>query len=119
MAVRPYDEGFELSEVAVGDGITPLQKIVSTLRKHRSDVKICLEMITRDPLKVPYKSDQYWVTYEKRDEARIRKFENSGLKRAWTKPLPRITGLSAGQALALEDENLRRSAEYAKKTLKL
>jgi len=119
MAVRPYDEGFELSEVALGDGSTPLAKIISTLRKHRSDIPICLEMITRDPLKVPYKTDHYWVTYERRDEARIRKFENGALKRSSAKPLPRITGLSAAQALAFEDENLRRSAAYAKQTLKL
>jgi len=119
MAVRPYDEGFELSEVALGDGSAPLAKIISTLRKHRSDIPICLEMITRDPLKVPYKTDHYWVTYERRDEARIRKFENGPLKRSSAKPLTRITGLSAAQALAVEDENLRRSAAYAKQTLKL
>src|SRR5262245_59821888 len=119
MAVRPYDEGFELSEVALGEGSTPLAKIISTLRKRRSDLHICLEMITRDPLKVPYKTDHYWVTHERRDEAGIRKFENTVLKQAWTKPLPRVTGLDAKQALAFEDENLRRSAAYAKQTLKL
>ncbi len=119
MAMRPYDEGFELSEVALGDGSTPLAKIISTLRKRRPDIHICLEMITRDPLKVPYKTDHYWVTYERRDEARIRKFENGPLKKSSAKPLPRITGLSPAQALAFEDENLRRSGEYAKKTLKL
>jgi 3-oxoisoapionate decarboxylase len=119
MAVRPYDEGFELSEVALGDGATPLAKIISTLRKHRGDIHICLEMITRDPLKVPYKTDHYWITHERRDEARIRKFENTVLKQAWTKPLPRVTELGAAQALAFEDENLRRCAAYAKQTLKL
>jgi hypothetical protein len=76
-------------------------------------------MITRDPLKVPYKTDHYWITHERRDETRISKFENTVLKQVWTKPLPRITGLSAAQALAFEDENLRRSAAYAKQTLKL
>ena len=119
MAVRPYDEGCELSEVALGDGITPLAKIISTLRKHRGDIHICLEMITRDPLKVPYKNDHYWITHERRDEARIRKFENTVLKQAWAKPLPRVTELGAAQALAFEDENLRRCAAYAKETLKL
>ncbi|HEU0185631.1 MAG TPA: TIM barrel protein [Blastocatellia bacterium] len=119
MAVRPYDEGFELSEVALGDGATPLAKIISTLRKHRGDIHIVLEMITRDPLKVPYKTDHYWITHERRDEARIRKFENTVLNGAWTKPLPRVTGLGAAEALAFEDENLRRSAAYAKQTLKL
>jgi sugar phosphate isomerase/epimerase len=119
MAVRPYNDGFELSEVALGDGATPMAKIISTLRKHRGDIHICLEMITRDPLKVPYKTDHYWITHERRDEARIRKFENTVLKQAWTKPLPRVTELGAAQALAFEDENLRRCAAYAKQTLKL
>lgn len=119
MAVKPYGEGFELSEVALGDGSTPLRRIIAALRKHRSDIYICLEMITRDPLKVPYKTDHYWITFERKDEARIRKFENTVLKQAWTKPLPRITGLSPAQALAFEDENLRRCAAYAKQTLKL
>src|SRR5215470_15702102 len=119
MAVRPYEEGFELSEVALGDGSTPLAKIISTLRKRRGDLHICLEMITRDPLKVPYKTDHYWITHDRRDEARIRKFENTILKQAWTKQLPRVTGMNTAEALAFEDDNLRRSAAYAKQTLKL
>jgi sugar phosphate isomerase/epimerase len=119
MAVKPYSDGFELSEVALGDGITPMAEIADILRKQRPDVHFCLEMITRDPLKVPYKTDHYWTTYEHRDEARIKKFENTVLRKASAKPLPQITGLSAEQALAVEDENVRRSGNYAKQTLKL
>jgi sugar phosphate isomerase/epimerase len=119
MAVKPYPDGFELSEVALGDGITPLAEIADILRKRRSDVHFCLEMITRDPLKVPYKTDHYWITYERRDDARVKKFENTVLKKASAKPLPQITGLNPEQALAAEDENLRRSGNYAKQTLKL
>ncbi len=119
MAVKPYTDGFELSEVALGDGITPLAEIIGILRKQRSDVHFCLEMITRDPLKVPYKTDHYWITYDRRDESRIRKFENTVLKKASDKPLPKITGLSAEQALAAEDDNLKRSGAYAKQRLKL
>src|SRR5262245_54296393 len=119
MAVKPYDEGFELSEVALGDGTTPLAKIASILRAARKDVYFCLEMITRDPLKVPYKTDHYWITHGSRDAARIKKFEETVLKKASSKPLPKVTGLDKAQALAFEDENLRRCSEYAQKTLKL
>ncbi len=119
MAVKPYPDGFELSEVALGDGITPLAEIIEILRKQRPDVHFCLEMITRDPLNVPYKTDHYWITFERRDAARIKRFEETVLKRASTKPLPRITGLSAEQALASEDDNLKRSGAYAKQVLKL
>lgn len=117
MAVRPYEEGFELSEVALGEGITPLKQITDLLRRVRRDVPLCLEMITRDPLKVPYKTDKYWATFAGRDTVRIQKFERGTLARAATKPLPRITGLSAEQALAFEDENIRRSTEYTRKYL--
>jgi 3-oxoisoapionate decarboxylase len=119
MAVKPYADGFELSEVPLGNGITPLARIVSILRAARSDVHFCLEMITRDPLKVPYKTDAYWITHQSRDDARVRKFEETVLKKASSKPLPKVTGLDAAQALALEDENLRRCSEYARRTLKL
>lgn len=119
MAVRPYERGFELSEVALGDGIVPLARIVAMLRAARSDVHFCLEMITRDPLKVPYRDDSYWVTYERRDPARVEKFEKTILSRAWARPLPTISDLEPARRLAFEDENLRRSAAYAKEKLGL
>ncbi len=119
MAVKPYADGFELSEVALGDGITPMAEIVNILRKQRPDVNFCLEMITRDPLKVPYKTDHYWITHQRRDEERIKKFETTILKRAAKEPLPRTSGMSADQALEFENENIRRSGVYAKKVLKI
>lgn len=119
MAVRPYEDGFELSEVPLGDGSTPLKQIIEVLRKVRRDIPIVLEMITRDPLKVPYKSDKYWATYPQRDNERIQKFERGILTKAWTKPLPRISGLPTEQALANENDNLRRCSEYARNVLKV
>ncbi|MGE0884783.1 MAG: sugar phosphate isomerase/epimerase family protein [Blastocatellales bacterium] len=117
MAVKPYDDGFELSEVPLGEGSTPLKQIVKVLRKAQRDVPLCLEMITRDPLKVPYKTDKYWATYPQRDNTRIQKFERSVLSKSWTKPLPRISGLNNEQALAVENDNIRKCAEYAKNHL--
>lgn len=119
MAIRPYDLGFEMSEVPLGDGFLQLAKIVEILRKARRDVHFCLEMITRDPLKVPYREDGYWATYEKRDTIRIQKFETSLLSKASTRSLPRISNLANAPMLTIEDENIRRSAAYAKQTLAL
>ena len=119
MAVRRYDQGFELSEVPLGEGIVPLGKIIDILRQARSDIHFCLEMITRDPLKVPYRDDRYWATFERRDQDRIQRFEASTLTRESSKPLPRISGLDATQMLKAEDENIRRSAAHAKGTLGL
>ncbi len=119
MAVRPYEDGFELSEVLLGEGSTPLKQIIEVLRKNRRDLPIVLEMITRDPLKVPYKTDKYWATYPQRDNNRIQKFERGILSKAWAKPLPRISNLTPEQALAAENDNLRRCSEYARNVLKV
>jgi sugar phosphate isomerase/epimerase len=119
MAVRACNGGFELSEVPLGQGILPLARIVDTLKKARPDVDFYLEMITRDPLKVPYLSDGYWVTHERRDRAREEAFRTSVLAKASRGPLPRITGLTPEQMLAAEDDNVRACVAYAKGTLGL
>jgi len=119
MAVRPYDGGFELSEVPLGKGILPLARMVDTLKKARPDVDFCLEMITRDPLKVPYLGDGYWVTYEKRDPAREEAFRRTVLAKASAGPLPRISGLTDGQMREAADDNVRACVAYATGTLGL
>jgi sugar phosphate isomerase/epimerase len=119
MAVRPCEGGFELSEVPLGQGILPIARIVETLRKARPDVPFMLEMITRDPLRVPYLEDGYWVTYERRERAREEAFRAAVLSRASPGPLPRITGLAPEQMLAAEDENVRACVAYAKGALRL
>jgi len=116
MALTPYDQGFELSEVPLGEGILPLARITDILRSARHDVHLCLEMITRDPLKVPYREDGYWATYDKRNAGRIQAFETSILSKA-SKSLPRISGLSNARMLEAEDDNIRRSVAFAKKNL--
>jgi sugar phosphate isomerase/epimerase len=119
MALAPSEEGFLLSEVPLGQGILPLAKIMEVLRRGRSDVRFCLEMITRDPLKVPYLDDKYWASHEKRDNAKIEKFKSTLLSKASTTPLPKISGMSSQRMLAVEDDNLRRCVAYAKRTLGL
>ena len=119
MAVVPFEEGFLLSEVPLGQGITPLAKIMEVLRRRRPDIRFCLEMITRDPLKVPCLDDKYWATYGKRDTTKIENFKTSVLSKAWTKPLPKISGMSSQRMLAVEDDNIRRCVAYAKRTLGL
>jgi len=119
MAVRPYAHGFELAEVPLGTGSCPLAKMIEVLRAARPEAPLCLEMITRDPLKVPYLDDAYWATYEKRDEARIEAFRALVLSKAATEPLPKIAGKSYEEMVAAEDENVRRSTAFARKTLRV
>lgn len=119
MAVRPCEGGFELSEVPLGKGILPIARIVGMLQRARPDVDFMLEMITRDPLRVPYLEDRYWVTYERRDRAREEAFRAAVLSKPSPGPLPRIAGLAPDEMLAAEDENVRACVAYAKETLRL
>jgi sugar phosphate isomerase/epimerase len=113
MAVRPSAHGFELAEVPLGTGLLPLPRMVAAVRAARPDVNLCLEMITRDPLPVPYRDEAYWSTYTSRDAARVASFESSVLGRAATAPLPRVAGLDLDGMLAAEDANVRECVAYA------
>ena len=121
MAVRPYPEGFELSEVPLGQGLLPLARYIDAIRKARPNARMCLEMITRDPLKVPYKTSRYWIAFggTARASDRLPRFESRVLSKAWDKPLPRITGLASEAQIAAEDDNVRASVAYARDVLKL
>ena len=121
MAVAPTTDGFELSEVPLGQGLLPLERYVGTIRRVRPSAPFCLEMITRDPLRVPYKTERYWAPFEAeaRSAERIRRFERRVLSRAWNRPLPRISPLTTDARLAAEDENVRVSLAYARDALAL
>jgi sugar phosphate isomerase/epimerase len=119
MALRPYEKGFELSEVPLGNGVCPLAKMIEVLRNARPEIPICLEMITRDPLLVPYRDDAYWASFGGRDAKLTARFEAELLSRASRDPLPRVSGLPIEAMIAREDENVRLCTDYARKTLRL
>jgi sugar phosphate isomerase/epimerase len=113
----PTPTGFSLGDVALGEGVLPLERMVGVLRRHRPDIHLVLEVITRDPLTVPYREEKYWITRDRRDQAAVERFEKAFLQRATAAPPARISELSDEAALAAENENLRRSVVYARKRL--
>jgi sugar phosphate isomerase/epimerase len=119
MAVAEYEDGFLLSEVPLGAGFLDLPKMIDILRRARPDLRFNLEMITRDPLRVPCLTDKYWsvsADLPGRDLARmlalIRKHKPS-------RPLPRVSDRSAKEQLAVEEANVRQSLLYAQEHLRL
>jgi sugar phosphate isomerase/epimerase len=119
MGVAEYDDGFLLSEVPLGEGILDLKKVVAVLRGARPEVRFNLEMITRDPLKVPCLTEKYWATLDGvpgRDLAR-RLALARGRKKA--EPLPAVSGLPQERQLAVEEENVRKCLAYAREHLAL
>ncbi len=118
-AVREYEEGFLLADVALGDGFLDLPAMVRILRKARPDLRFSLETITRDPLKVPCLTEKYWATFADvpgRDLARTMRTVRA---KAWEKPLPRVSDLSLDEQAEREEDNVRRSLVYARNRLGL
>jgi hypothetical protein len=113
MGVEEYKDGFSLAEVPLGTGFLDLPKIVASVRRVRPEITLNLEMMTRDPLKVPCLTPKYWATLEHVPGRRLA--EMLALVRAKTakKPLPRISELSKEEQIKLEDENVRQCFRYS------
>jgi 3-oxoisoapionate decarboxylase len=121
MAVAPYEEGFLLSEMALGEGMLDIPGMVKVLQQKDPNMIFALEMITRDPLKIPVFTKKYWATFDDaysplpgRDLARILELVRTNPPKT---PLTRTTGLSAADGLKLEDDLINRSIAYARKNL--
>jgi 3-oxoisoapionate decarboxylase len=118
MAMQPYEDGFLLSEVPLGEGLLDIKGMVAALQKKDANMPFDLEMITRDPLKVPVLTDKYWVSFDDsysplpgRDFAKIVALINRNHPKS---PLPRTTGMSPEAQLKLEDDCITKSIEYAR-----
>ena len=121
MAVEPYEDGFLLSEVPLGEGFLDIKGMVAALRQKDPNMAFDLEMITRDPLKIPIFTDKYWVTFDDsdsplpgRDVAKIVAIVNRNKPMS---PLPRTTGMSPQAQLKLEDDCISKSIQYARQFL--
>lgn len=117
MGLEESPDGFLLAEVPLGDGFLDLKGIVGTLRKAWPKLRLSLEMITRDPLRIPCLTDDYWSTLARvpgRDLARLLAMVK---QHAAKEPLPRTSKLPADEQRAVEDRNVRRCLEYGRAKL--
>src|SRR6266496_1711372 len=103
MAVQEHELGFLLSEVPLGEGFLDLKKMVAVLQTANPTLQFSLEMITRDPLKIPCLTKKYWATMEAVPSAQLAGALAMVRKNAATKPLPHTNGLDTDRQLALED----------------
>lgn len=114
MGVAEYPDGFLLAEVPLGTGFLDVPKVVTTLRRARPEIHLNLEMITRDPLKVPCLTPRYWVTLESVRGRRLAEILALVRARAARKPLPRVSDLPRDKQLRREDDNVRQSLRHAR-----
>jgi sugar phosphate isomerase/epimerase len=123
MAVEPYEDGFLLSEVPLGEGLLDIPKMVAELQAKDPNIVLGLEMITRDPLKIPVFTDKYWVSFADPSSPLPGSDLAHTLMLVKThppkRPLPRLTGLAPEAQLTLEDACISRSITYARDNLRL
>ncbi len=112
MAVAPYDEGFLLSEVPLGEGMLDLKQMIAVCQRHNPDITFNLEMITRDPLKVPCMTDRYWQTFNDVNGVDLARTFRL-VQNAPRVELPTISEKTMEEQLAFEDANNRKSFKYA------
>ena len=116
MGVEEYADGFLLAEAPLGIGFLDLSKIVSSLRRVRPDITFNLEMMTRDPLKIPCLTTKYWATLEHVPARRLAEMLALVRAKAAKKPLPRISELKKEDQFQREDDNVRQCLHYAQTT---
>jgi sugar phosphate isomerase/epimerase len=123
MAVQEYEDGFLLSEVIMGEGMLDLKEMVRILRQKDPNMIFELEMITRDPLKIPVYTKKYWATFDDsysplpgRDLAKTLALVKKNKPKA---PLPKTAGLSTEAQIKLEDDLNAKCIAWAKQNLSM
>lgn len=117
-ALREYEHGFLLADVPLGHGSFDMKRIVAILKRAKPDIRMMLELITRDPLKVPCLTDKFWATMPQvsgNDLARTLRF----VREHPAKSLQEVSSLSVDKQVELEDANIAASVKYAREDLDL
>lgn len=119
MGIEEYGDGFLLSEMPFGQGFLDLNRMAMVLRRSNPNIKINLEMMTRDPLPIPYLTESYWTTFGDRLGKDLAKSIKLIKENYASKPLPRTSDKSMGEQLALEEANQIACLDFARKEMGL
>lgn len=111
--VREYEDGFLLADVPLGKGCIDLPEVIRVLKQKRPTVVFQLELITRDPLKVPILTESYWATFPDLKAATLASAWNLVKKRGSPTPFEMISTLTPAQKVAAERRNVEESFQFA------
>ncbi len=117
MGVTEYEDGFLMSEVNLGTGYLDIEQMIKIIKKHQPEIRFNLEMITRDPLKIPCLTEKYWATFDEIPARELAAYLHDIRSQKSIQPLPVVSGLDTDEQLAAEVENNRISLTYAKENL--
>jgi sugar phosphate isomerase/epimerase len=113
MAVEETQDGFLLAEVPLGEGFLDIPEVIEICLAARPEIRFNLEMITRDPLRIPCLTEQYWTTFGERRAHELAAALRMVRANQVDQPLPRISGKSKEEQIAIEEENNKRCFAWA------
>ena len=117
-AVRESEDGFLFADAALGTGFLDLSQIVRILRDANPKIHFNIEVMTRDPLRVPVLSARYWATMGAVPAADLARTLRTVRAKASRDPLPMVSTLSIEQRVAVERRNITESLAYAREHLR-
>ncbi len=117
MGVTEYEDGFLMSEVNLGTGYLDIEQMIRIIKEQQPEIRFNLEMITRDPLKIPCLTEKYWATFDQIPARELAMYLHDIRNQKSTEPLPVVSGLDIDKQLAAEVENNKISLDYAKGNL--
>ena len=116
-SLQPYEEGFLLGDIPLGQGSFDLKRMVAAIQKAYPKGRFSLELITRDPLRVPCLTDQFFATMPDALASELRR--TMRFVRDHPAKLQYVSQLSPDEQVKLEDANVAASIVYAGKELDL
>jgi len=117
MGVQASDDGFLLSEVPFGEGLVDLPRTIRILRQARPKIRFNLEMITRDPLRVPCLTDPYWATFGDLPARPLAETLDLVRRHRPSRPLPTVAGRDPEDRARFEEANVLACLAYARERL--
>jgi sugar phosphate isomerase/epimerase len=117
-AVQEYEDGFLLGDIPLGEGCFDLPRMVQILRNAQPRIQFALELITRDALKVPCLTPQYFAAMPNVPAADLARTLRIVRKHP-AKALQQVTSLEPEAQVKLEDANVAASLKYARESLNL
>jgi sugar phosphate isomerase/epimerase len=117
--LEEYEAGFLSGDVPLGKGILNVPEMVRIIREAQPDTNFTTEMHTRDPLRVPCLTAEYWTTMPDvpaSDLARVLRVIRTQTSET---PMPQVTGLPRDEQLTLEENNVKTCLAYAAENLDL
>lgn len=116
-SLKMYEDGFLLGDVPLGSGSLDLKRMVRMVRNVKPEIRFALELITRDALRVPCLTKDYWATMPEMPAQQLAAI----LRLVADNPTDaqQVTDLSDQQQVELETANVLASLDYAAKELGL